>query len=117
MPKSVAVEHILSTLFIGAIDPSSSGLLYETEDDPTTGIIVHKKVGEMGAAFDEHTIFEVVEVQTGRTFFLRNVISTVTAGSGHSFRNPPHFMSMLPSETDARDAQYETGKFADLAAS
>ena len=112
MPASV--EHILSTLFIGAIDPASSGLLYETETDPTTGVIIHKKVGEAGAVFDEHTVFEVAEVRTGRTFFLRNVASTVTAGSGHSFRNPPHFMSMIPSETDTRDAQYETGKFTSL---
>jgi len=108
MPASV--EHVLGTLYIGSLDPSSLGSLYETEDDPITGIIVHKKVGEMGAVFDEHTIFEVVEVRTGRTFFLRNIGSTVHAGSGHSFRNAPHFMSMIPSETDIRDAQYETGK-------
>ena len=108
MPASV--EHIFSTLFIGAIDPSSFGSLYQSEEDSTTGIIVHKKVGEMGAVFDEHTIFEVVEVRTGRTFFLWNIVNTVNTGSGHSFRNAPHFMSMIPSETDTRDAQYETGK-------
>ncbi len=108
MPESM--EHVLSTLFIGAIDPSSFGSLYETEVDPTTGIIVHKKVGGLGAVFDEQTIFEVADVRTGRKFFLRNIVNTVHVGSGHSFRNAPHFMSMIPSETDTRDAQYETGK-------
>ncbi len=108
MPESM--EHVLSALFIGANDPSSFGSLYETEVDPTTGIVVHKKVGGMGAVFDEHTIFEVVDVRTGQNFFLRNIVSTVNVGSGHSFRNAPHFMSMIPSETDTRDAQYETGK-------
>lgn len=105
MPTSV--EHVFSTLFIGAVDPSTTSMLYESETDSVTGIIAHK----IGTMFDEHTIFEVYDVHTGRTFFLRNIISTVKIGSSHSFRNAPHFMSMLPSETDIRDAEHETGKF------
>lgn len=108
MPTSV--EHALSTLFIGAVDPSTTGVLYERETDSITGIVAHK----IGAVFNEDTIFEVYDVRTKRIFFLRNIISTVKIGSSHSFRNAPHFMSMLPSETDTRDAEYETGKFKSL---
>ena len=105
MPTSV--DHVFTTLFIGAVDPSTTGVLYESETDSITGIIAYK----IGAVFDEHTVFEVYDVRTGRTFFLRNIISTVNIGFSHSFRNAPHFMSMLPSETDTRDAEHETGKF------
>jgi len=106
MPASV--EHVFSTLFIGAVDPSTTSMWYESETDSITGIIAHK----IGNVFDEHTIFEVYDVYTGRTFFLRNIISSVKIGSSFSFRNAPHFMSMLPSETDIRDAEHETGKFS-----
>ena len=101
---------LLSTLFIGAVDPSTTGVLYERETDSITGIVTHK----IGAVFNKDTIFEVYDVRTKRIFFLRNIISTVKIGSSHSFRNAPHFMSMLPSETDTRDAEYETGKFKSL---
>ena len=37
--------------------------------------------------------------------FFKNVVSTVQLGPGHSFRNPPRFMSRV--EPTVRDAQYE----------
>eukprot|EP00957_Ditylum_brightwellii_P141462 10776981-Ditylum_brightwellii.AAC.1 len=72
-------------------------------------------MGEDGeAAFDQDTVFEVSHERTGRTFFLKNVISTVSViGTSYSFRNAPHFLSLTPSETDLKDAQYQTDAVID----
>ncbi|KAL7542977.1 hypothetical protein ACHAXR_013016 [Thalassiosira sp. AJA248-18] len=102
MPLSV--NDALGNLFIGAVDPAISMLSYVTEEDETTGIVAYK----IGTEFDQNTIFEVHEERTDRTFFLKNVVSTVNVGRLYSFRNAPHFMSLVPSEADVKDAQYET---------
>lgn len=60
-----------------------------------------------GSCCDEDTVFEVVD-RSGRTQFLKNVRVTVTTGSEFSFRNPPQFNSLVPTEFSVRDAQYET---------
>jgi hypothetical protein len=90
----VSVDDALSTLFIGAVDPSLSGNIYETETDIATLITAHKNVdAQGGAVIDKDTIFAVYEERTGRTFFLKNIISTVdVVGTQLSFRNAPHFM-------------------------
>ena len=54
-------------------------------------------------------LFEINDTKKSRNLYFMNVESTVNIDT-YSFRNPPHFMSMVPSETNLRDAQYETGR-------
>ena len=103
-----SVEAVLSALHIGAPDPSSfDDGIFSTSS--VNGFIVHK----MGDSYAINTIFEVVD-SAGRRHFLKNAESTVYLESrnrtraGFSFRNPVHFMSLIPSETNTRDATYET---------
>jgi len=104
-------EIALSTLSIGAVDPSTydTGTYTSTTDDQT-GIIVHHRTGNV---FDHDTIFEV-QGNMGQTYFLKNVVSMVHVRgllqepTDFKFRNAPHFMSLIPSETNSRDAHHET---------
>ena len=100
----------LEVLHIGApnptvYDPQSYTILVDAE----SGITTYRK----GDNIDKDTVFEFVD-EKGRHFFLRNILEIVQVrGTGgqttsSSFRNPPHFMSFVPSNTDLRDAQYET---------
>ena len=104
MPFSA--KALLSLLSIGAIRPESfnDGTFF-SEFDEGTGVNAHK----MNGVIDVNTIFEVKD-NFGVTYFLKNIQSTVNVkgAPGFSFRNPPHFMSLIPTETDVRDAQYET---------
>jgi len=61
-----------------------------------------------GACCDLETVFEV-EDRNGVTQYLRNVHSSVNiVGSDFSFRNPPHFNSVLEPEFSIADAEHET---------
>lgn len=99
MPPSS--ESIMSTLKIGAMNPASYGDGVYTSR-VVNDFVVHEKNG-----FNKNTIFEINDAKKSRTLYFINVESTVHIDS-YSFRNPPHFMSMVPSETNLRDAQYET---------
>ena len=102
MPESVG--EVIGKLFIGALPPEES--MYHQTKDESTGITAHMKDA---GVMDEETIFEVVDGRTGRVFYLKNIISTVNvAGTSYSFRNAPHFMSLVPSEANIKDAQDET---------
>uniref|UniRef100_A0A7R9ZFB4 DUF1501 domain-containing protein n=1 Tax=Pseudictyota dubia TaxID=2749911 RepID=A0A7R9ZFB4_9STRA len=108
MPPSK--EDALSKLHIGSMNVSSYDAGdFSSEYDAATMITAHKK----NAGIDADTVFELVD-DTGRTHFLRNMRSTVTLqGTGFSFRNSPHFVSLIPTETDVRDAEYETEAILD----
>ena len=61
-----------------------------------------------GACCDLETVFEV-EDRNRVTQYLRNVYSSVNiVGSDFSFRNPPHFNSVLEPEFSIADAEHET---------
>jgi hypothetical protein len=100
LSKSEAMEK----LRIGAINPQTfdSGT-YSTITDAETNITAHLKNDE----FNLETIFEYVD-EKGRRFFMKNsrssvYLSGITSGNtGQAFRNPPQFMSFIPSETTLR---------------
>jgi uncharacterized protein (DUF1501 family) len=99
MPSSA--DDIVSRLTIGAMNPVSYGAgVYSKR--VVNDFVVHEKNG-----FNKHTIFEINDTKKSRTLYFMNVESKVNIDT-YSFRNPPHFMSMVPSETNLRDAQYET---------
>uniref|UniRef100_A0A7S4JX61 DUF1501 domain-containing protein n=1 Tax=Odontella aurita TaxID=265563 RepID=A0A7S4JX61_9STRA len=104
MPSSA--DEAFSRLFVGSVDVTAyPALTYELQVDEVTGIGAFLK----GGVFGTDTVFAVPHANTGRTIFLKNIESTVRVGSsGLSFRNVPHFVSMIHAETDVRDAQYET---------
>lgn len=85
---------------------------YETETVPgNENIVAYKKIHEnqQPAIIDSDTIFSVFEERTGRTFYLKNVVSSVyITGTQFNFRNIPHFMSLIPTEAERRDALHET---------
>jgi cullin-associated NEDD8-dissociated protein 1 len=72
---------------------------------------------------DADTIFEYRSAITGLPVYLRNKASAVTVGSsGFSFRNPPHFLSLLGESKNnnpydnlarAREAEYEVEALLD----
>jgi len=101
-------ETVLSTLTIGAPNPASFDNIY-TEVLQGNGFKVHT----MGNGYQIDSIFEI-EDNVGRTHYRKNAKSTVSLKdssgnlAGYSFINPVHFMSFVPSETNARDAMYET---------
>mmetsp|Transcript_11814 Transcript_11814/g.16547 ORF Transcript_11814/g.16547 Transcript_11814/m.16547 type:complete len:853 (-) Transcript_11814:109-2667(-) len=101
-------EVVLSTLTIGAPDPASFEGIY-TQVLQGNGFKVHTT----GNGYQIDSIFEV-EDNVGRTHYRKNAKSMVSLKdssgnlAGFSFRNPVHFMSFVPSETNARDAMYET---------
>jgi len=77
---------VLSQLFIGATGPQNFSV-----PSPGDGFIAHI----VANAVDASTVFEVQD--NGKTFFLKNIKSTVKLSTDNipapSFRNPPHFMS------------------------
>ena len=108
MPASI--DDALSKLKVGSLNPNMfEPGTYTAVTDSETQITAHLK----GDTFDTETIFEFTD-RKGRTYFLKNMKETVLVkgitGSftGYSFRNMPQFMSFVPSETNIRDAQYET---------
>lgn len=104
-------KEILSTLKIGSAPPASYREGYFTTEDIGDGVIVHNK----GGAFGQESIFEITDNKQ-RTHYLKNEVSTVHVGeidSPYKFRNPSHFMSMVPTESNERDAHTETDAVLD----
>ncbi len=102
MPSSKA--EIVEKLSVGGFDPTIFDEGTYTPVVSNNGdFIVHLKDNE----FSVETIFEY-EGDKGRTFFTKNVHNSVhlrakSGGyTGQSFRNPPQFMSFIPSETNLR---------------
>ena len=102
MPQSVS--EAMETLSIGGVEPTIFDLdTYSFSTDPRTNITVYLKDGEINA----DSIFEFHD-DKGRRYLLKNSKSSVyirgmSSGlSGQSFRNPPQFMSLIPSETNLR---------------
>jgi len=97
-------DDVISQLSIGGVDISSFD---SNTYDPISGngFIAHT----VGGVMNSNTVFEAVD-DKGVKHLLKNVRSTVSVpgAPGFSFRNTPHFVSMIPTETTVRDAQYET---------
>lgn len=102
MPRSA--NEVLSYLNIGAYDPSAfdEGTMEQEENGVKAYLAIDGK-------FDKNTVFEVVD-EFGRKHRLKNSQETVRVQGApeYSFRNAPSFMSLLNTEADVRDAQYET---------
>lgn len=100
-----SANDALEKLKIGAYDPSASEVTYLIVTNESNDVTAYLSRG----AFNTDTIFEVTD-DTGRKVFLKNVRETVHVEGApeYSFRNAPHFMSLLETETSVRDAQYET---------
>lgn len=95
MPKNV--NEVLSELTIGAYNPAA--YTEGTYLPPTTlnGVTAYRVTSS--GAFDENTVFEVVD-DVGRLHRLKNTRSKVTiqGASNYTFRNAPGFMSVLNTE-------------------
>ena len=110
MPEDA--DTILSELHIGSFSPETFDI--GTFNDPIDNGSVKAYLRKNGT-FDEKTIFEI-EVNKKKQFFrnIRSFVRIVDESSqptSFSFRNPPHFMSMV--EAEARDAHYETDAVLD----
>lgn len=98
---------LFNELSIGAYDPRENPTY--TAMSNSAGIKAYTKNGK----FNQATIFEVTDT-FGRKFFYKNERSDVLMNgvfgtpTPYSFRNPPNFMSLIPTEATVRDAQYET---------
>jgi uncharacterized protein (DUF1501 family) len=93
-------EEVLSTLFVGAFDPSilASNWITQTEN----GVTVYSFNGTLTSS----SVFEVTDAN-GLRQFRKNVKSTVQViGTSSSFRNPVHFISL--SDPALHQAQDET---------
>lgn len=102
MPSSVS--ELEEKLFIGAVNPEVlEGVEFSSIEDTDTNITAYLKNNR----YDVETIFEYTD-DTGRKFFMKNSKSSVflrgirSGFTGQAFRNAPHFMSFIPSETDLR---------------
>jgi len=102
MPESIS--DAISKLHIGAFHPSAYGYAsYSVMEDISTSITAHLKNGQI----DMETIFEFTD-DKGRKRLLKNKRETVelldTQGlsTSISFRNMPHFMSLIPDEETVR---------------
>ncbi len=87
---------ILQNLFIGAPDPSTfaGANAYSSSYNSATGIRTYVK----NSKIDKNTIFEFAD-EKGRQYRLKNTKEIVMVQNGdYSFRNAPHFMSMVKSE-------------------
>jgi len=109
MPLSVS--EAVTRLRIGSPDPNSfdSGTFYSFTDLITNITAYTRRQGVIEA----DSIFSFTN-DIGMKHILKNTAETVQIRSnngfytGYSFRNAPHFMSFLYSETTTRDARYET---------
>ena len=109
MPSSVT--EALVRLRIGSPDPESfdTGTFYSFTDSITNITVYTRKQGKL----EVDSIFSFTD-NIGRTYFFKNSAETVQIRSndgfysGYSFRNAPHFMSLLYSETTKRYAHVQT---------
>jgi len=99
-----SVEDALFSLSIGAPNPNIyAASSFTVVTDPNTGITTYLKNGNI----NKNTVFELTD-DKGRHFFLKNLRENVYVNgltgqyTGFYFRNPPHFMSLVPSETALR---------------
>lgn len=105
LAKDALLRLIIEAVDLTVAVSASAGVAYQIKTNIVTGIAVHKKVsaGVGAAAFDVDTVFNVQEERTGRTFFLKNVVSTVNvAARTFSFQNSPTSSALsLPRQTSA----------------
>jgi len=109
MPSSVS--EALVRLRIGSPDPESfdAGTFYSFTDSITNITVYTRRQGKI----EMDSIFSFTD-EIGRKHYFKNSAETVQIRSndgfysGYSFRNAPHFMSLLSSESTKRDARYET---------
>jgi len=113
MPKSV--EDLFANAYIGSVHPDTYDHdTFSSATDQHTNITAHT----IGNTFDENTIFEFHDSK-GRSHFLKNskeivrIVGTRGEYTDYSFRNAPHFLSLLELEMTVRDAQYETDAVLD----
>ena len=103
MPSSMS--EAITRLRIGSPDPASfdAGTFYNFTDPVTKITVFTKRKGVIEA----DSIFSFKD-EIGRTYNLKNSVEIVQIRSndgffsGYSFRNAPHFMSFLYSETTTR---------------
>ena len=102
MPASKA--DAMRQLSVGAVDPQVFGSnTYIPTFDSNTNITAYLKDNE----FNSETIFEFSD-DKGCTWLMKNVKHSVhlrgidSGFTGQSFRNAPHFVSLIPSETNLR---------------
>lgn len=99
------VEEVLENLYIGAYDPSAfdPGTYVEEEANGVKAYLTS------AGSYDADSVFEVTD-QYGRIHRLKNAKESVRIQGApeFSFRNAPSFMSILNTEADVRDAEYET---------
>lgn len=104
MPSSV--EEVFSTLTIGAFDPAAYDAGKYEKQGPVNGVTAYLADG---GGYNTKTVFEVTD-EHGRVHRFKNTkeLVRIQGASEYAFRNAPGFMSVLNTEADVRDAQYET---------
>ena len=104
MPRSA--NEIMSKLYIGAYDPSAYDEGTYAEELKENGITAYLT---SAGSFTTDTVFEVTD-EFGRVHRFKNTKENVriAGASEYAFRNAPSFMSVLNTEADVRDAEYET---------
>ena len=91
-------QDIFDKLSIGAYNPNDFGT-YDKITNDADDILAHTVNGSI----DKDTVFEVSD-DFGRVFYYKNIISNVDViglfdePTKYSFKNPPHFMSLVPTE-------------------
>jgi uncharacterized protein (DUF1501 family) len=109
MPNSTA--DVLNNLHVGSLDPD----LYNKSDytkieNLSLGITAYLNAS---GVIDSSTIFVVVD-DKARRHILKNIVQTVGLidmngiSTVYSFRNPPHFVSLVPTESSSGDCFSET---------
>ena len=91
----------LSMLYIGSLSPDT----YDTNVyDPPLTVGDYKVYFRSGSSYDIDTIFEIQEGNEVK--YYKNMQSIVRISDDYKFRNPPHFMNFV--QSDSRDAYHET---------
>jgi len=100
MPTS---SEVIERLHIGSLDPKTIGYELSTTQG---GVTVHYK--DENEKYTTSSIFQLTDA-FGITHYLKNLVSVVNVvgvSPATSFRNPPHFLSLVDEEP--RDAIFET---------
>jgi len=105
MPKTV--DEVLSKLRIGAYDTSAYDTGSYAEAISINGITAY--LSASSEIFDTKTVFEVTD-KLGRLHRFKNTkeLVQIQGAKEYAFRNAPSFISVLNTESNARDAYYET---------
>lgn len=111
---AISPENLYNSLHVGVFRPEMYGHdeIHSLGSCNIDGIEVLSFSSEDScSSFSINTIFGFVDHQ-GVQRYLKNIISTVNIlGLGESFRNVPHFISMV--DQDLRDMHYETDAVID----